>query len=225
MHDQHFFLEKACQAKDLDLKNILFYSEIYAEKEPQPSWNDYYWLCVFIVFQDTCPMLSAHNVLIRAAQMYDLEFISPDQEQPCLPLCCPHGQALVINEQSGDEICDDQKPRRDDQVTGWLWLWGYWRQRWWWWQWWWLSWFWVLAHRQNQWNWHIKHNASLFAIYMDFLAVRATNYIDIIVSHKMIVTCRLFRMKYFGRKMNLKWTNGSWGTSLSSGFIFVLKIS
>lgn len=37
------------------------------------------------------------------------------KEQPCLHLCCPHGQALVIDEQSGEKVCNDQKPRRDDQ--------------------------------------------------------------------------------------------------------------
>ena len=42
---------------------------------------------------------------------------SSHQEQPCLHLCCPHGQALVIDEQSGEEVCNDQKPRRDDQVV------------------------------------------------------------------------------------------------------------
>ena len=43
---------------------------------------------------------------------------SSHQEQPCLPLCCPHGRALVIDEQSGEEVCNDQKPRRVDQVVG-----------------------------------------------------------------------------------------------------------
>ena len=40
------------------------------------------------------------------------------QEQPCLALCCPHGQALVIDEQSGEEVCNEQKPRREEQVVG-----------------------------------------------------------------------------------------------------------
>jgi len=30
------------------------------------------------------------------------------QEQPCLPLCCPHGQAWVLDGQSGEEVCGDQ---------------------------------------------------------------------------------------------------------------------
>jgi len=30
------------------------------------------------------------------------------QEQPCLPLCCPHGQALICDPQSGEEVCGSQ---------------------------------------------------------------------------------------------------------------------
>ena len=38
------------------------------------------------------------------------------QEQPCLPLCCPHGQAWVLDGQSGEEVCGDQVIREHDMI-------------------------------------------------------------------------------------------------------------
>ena len=38
------------------------------------------------------------------------------QEQPCLPLCCPHGQAWVLDGQSGEEVCGDQVIREQDMT-------------------------------------------------------------------------------------------------------------
>ena len=69
--------------------------------------------------------------------------------------------------------------------------------------------FWPSAHRQNQWHWHIIQNA---------LSSCVTKTLILSYRLKMTSSCCLLRMKYFGRQMNLKWTSGSSGTSLSSGF-------
>jgi len=41
------------------------------------------------------------------------------QEQPCLPLCCPHGQAWVLDPQSDEEVCGDQTNGGDFNEAYW----------------------------------------------------------------------------------------------------------